>query len=259
MSRRVLSAISPTENPLETLSYLFSCSSLEALTLPPRETPPCSTPCASFSVSSIAVLDDDTLRGRVTNIGRLVVPSQSTQITNTPLKQFIALIKAPDGSTDGVDLYPDNLRIVRRLPRLSYAIQPLLATNSHHLLITRDTSGSTSPIVSGYCDSEDAVDTPLSRVVRVDQLHRIRLGALGFIGAEQPYRRERWCESDAESTGGAGSSVGGGGASVSEGAGGEVTGLAKQLHLASEEPGGSAFWEDTQDRNFEEGTANLYG
>jgi CBS domain-containing protein len=61
-------------------------------------------------VSSIAVLDDDSgvllSAVSVTDIGRIVVPSQSNQILSTPLNQFVSLIKAPDGSTDGVDRYP---------------------------------------------------------------------------------------------------------------------------------------------------------
>jgi hypothetical protein len=61
-------------------------------------------------VSSVAVLDDDSgvllSAVSVTDIGRIVVPSQSKQILSTPLHQFVALIKAPDGSTDGADRYP---------------------------------------------------------------------------------------------------------------------------------------------------------
>lgn len=101
-------------------------------------------------VSSVAVLDDD-MRAllsavSVTDIGRIVVPSQSNQILNTPLHQFISLIKAPDGSTDGVDRYP--VYAVSPSSLLSFTIQKLLATNSHRLFITRDTSGSTSPIIA---------------------------------------------------------------------------------------------------------------
>ncbi|KAJ7167317.1 hypothetical protein C8R43DRAFT_984858 [Mycena crocata] len=101
-------------------------------------------------VSSVAVLDDDSgvllSAVSVTDIGRIVVPSQSNQILSTPLHQFVALIKAPDGSTDGEDRYP--VYAVSPTSLLSYTIQKLLATNSHRLFITRDTSGSTSPIIT---------------------------------------------------------------------------------------------------------------
>ncbi|KAJ6588749.1 hypothetical protein B0H19DRAFT_1100956 [Mycena capillaripes] len=101
-------------------------------------------------VSSVAVLDDDSgvllSAVSVTDIGRIVVPSQSKQILSTPLHQFVALIKAPDGSTDGADRYP--VYAVSPTSLLSYTIQKLVATNSHRLFITRDTSGSTSPIIA---------------------------------------------------------------------------------------------------------------
>ncbi|KAJ7461831.1 hypothetical protein B0H11DRAFT_2056233 [Mycena galericulata] len=101
-------------------------------------------------VSSVAVLDDESgvllSAVSVTDIGRIVVPSQSNQILSTPLNQFVALIKEPDGSTDGVDRYP--VYAVSPTSLLSFTIQKLLATNSHRLFITRDTSGSTSPMVA---------------------------------------------------------------------------------------------------------------
>ncbi|KAJ7742652.1 hypothetical protein DFH07DRAFT_835941 [Mycena maculata] len=100
-------------------------------------------------VSSVAVLDDDSgvllSAVSVTDIGRIVVPSQNNQILSTPLNQFVALIKAPDGSTDGVDRYP--VYAVSPTSLLSFTIQKLLATNSHRLFITSDTNGSTSPII----------------------------------------------------------------------------------------------------------------
>ncbi|KAJ7064922.1 hypothetical protein C8F01DRAFT_1128760 [Mycena amicta] len=100
-------------------------------------------------VSSIAVLDDDSgallSTVSVTDVGRIVVPSQSNQILSRPLQQFVALIKAPHGSNDGVDRYP--VYAVSPQSLLSYTIQKLLATNSHRLFITRDTSGSASPLI----------------------------------------------------------------------------------------------------------------
>ncbi|KAJ7185605.1 hypothetical protein C8R46DRAFT_881704 [Mycena filopes] len=99
-------------------------------------------------VSSVAVLDDGVLLSAVsvTDIGRLVVPSESKLILSTPLSQFVALIKAPGGSMDGADRYP--VYAVSPTSLLSFTIQKLLATDSHRLFITRDTSGSASPIIS---------------------------------------------------------------------------------------------------------------
>ncbi|KAF7318884.1 hypothetical protein HMN09_00224000 [Mycena chlorophos] len=101
-------------------------------------------------VSSVAVLEDESgvllSAVSVTDIGRVVVPSQDNQILSRPLQQFVALIKAPHGSTDGVDPYP--VYAVSPQSLLSYTIQKLLATNAHRLFITRDTSGSTSPLIT---------------------------------------------------------------------------------------------------------------
>ncbi|KAJ6495294.1 hypothetical protein C8R45DRAFT_866502 [Mycena sanguinolenta] len=148
------------ETPLHSLSlpslHLFSAvvtatssaSVLDAMRLMSEE-----------GVSSVAVLDDDSRAllsaVSVTDVGRIVVPSQSKQILSTPLHQFIALIKAPDGSTDGADRYP--VYAVSTTSLLSYTVQKLLATNSHRLFITRDTNGSASPIFA----------SPLSGVVSI--------------------------------------------------------------------------------------------
>lgn len=89
-------------------------------------------------VSSIAVTDEEhgTLLSvvSVTDVGKMVVPSESNQILSAPLHQFIAQIRAPDGSTDGVDKYP--IYLVSPTTKLSFAIQKLLATNAHRLFVT---------------------------------------------------------------------------------------------------------------------------
>ncbi|KAI6040880.1 hypothetical protein EDC04DRAFT_1391831 [Pisolithus marmoratus] len=89
-------------------------------------------------VSSIAVIDEEhgTLLSvvSVTDIGKMVVPSESNQILSAPLHQFIARIRASDGSTDGVDKYP--IYLVFPTSKLSFAIQKLLATNAHRLFVT---------------------------------------------------------------------------------------------------------------------------
>ncbi|KAK7685443.1 hypothetical protein QCA50_011306 [Cerrena zonata] len=89
-------------------------------------------------VSSIAVLEEETSgllsAVSVTDIGKIVVPSQSNQILSAPLKHFISLIKEPDGSTDGADKYP----VYSVLPSstLLYTIEKLIATKSHRLFVT---------------------------------------------------------------------------------------------------------------------------
>ncbi|KAF7360464.1 hypothetical protein MVEN_00776800 [Mycena venus] len=144
----------PTAAFLETPLYSLSLPSLHLFTAVVTATSSSSVLDAmkrmsEDGVSSVAVLDDDARvllsAVSVTDIGRIVVPSQSKQILSTPLHQFIALIKQPDGSTDGADKYP--VYAVSPTSLLSYTIQKLLATNSHRLFITRDTSGSASPIV----------------------------------------------------------------------------------------------------------------
>ncbi|KAG8216796.1 hypothetical protein J3R82DRAFT_7044 [Butyriboletus roseoflavus] len=102
-------------------------------------------------VSSVAVIDEEsgTLLSAVsvTDVGKIVVPSQSNHILSTPVYQFIAQIKEPDGLTDGVDKYP--VYVVFPTSTLSYTIQKLLATNSHRLFVTdNDFSLSSSPSLS---------------------------------------------------------------------------------------------------------------
>ncbi|KAI0070841.1 hypothetical protein K474DRAFT_1607926 [Panus rudis PR-1116 ss-1] len=112
-------------------------------------------------VSSVAVIEEETggllSAVSVTDIGKVVVPSQSNQILTMPLKQFISIVKEPDGSTDGVDKYP----VYSVLPSstLLYTIQKLIATRAHRLFVTDEsqilspsslssTSGNLSGIVS---------------------------------------------------------------------------------------------------------------
>ncbi|KZT66231.1 hypothetical protein DAEQUDRAFT_813679 [Daedalea quercina L-15889] len=96
-------------------------------------------------VSTVAVVEQD---GRllsavsVSDIGKLVVPQQDNQILTTPLHQFIAMIKEPDGSTDGVDKFP--VYSVSPSSTLYYTMQKLLATSSHRLFVTDDAALSPS-------------------------------------------------------------------------------------------------------------------
>ncbi|KAJ3746801.1 hypothetical protein DFH05DRAFT_1394884 [Lentinula detonsa] len=100
-------------------------------------------------VSSIAVLEEEggTLLSAVsvTDIGKIVVPSQSNHILSLPLQQFISLIKGPDGSTDGQDRYP--VYSVLPTSTMLYTIQKLLATNAHRVFVTQESTGS-SPLLS---------------------------------------------------------------------------------------------------------------
>jgi len=98
-------------------------------------------------VSSVAVVEEETgnllSAVSVTDIGKIVVPSQSNQILSTPLHQFIAQIKEPEGSTEGEDRFP--VYSVFPTSTLSYTIQKLLATNAHRLFVTKDVSMIPSP------------------------------------------------------------------------------------------------------------------
>ncbi|KAG9313501.1 hypothetical protein JVU11DRAFT_5827 [Chiua virens] len=113
-------------------------------------------------VSSVAVIDEEsgTLLSAVsvTDVGKIVVPSQSNQILSTPVYQFISKIKAPDGLTDGVDKYP--VYVVFPTSTLSYTIQKLLATNSHRLFVTNDFSPSSSPSLTNMEAGISAVSSP---------------------------------------------------------------------------------------------------
>jgi CBS domain-containing protein len=100
-------------------------------------------------VSSVAILEENsgTLLSAVsvTDIGKIVVPSESNQILATPLHYFISQIKEPDGLTDGADKYP--VYSVFPSSLLSYTIDKILATNAHRVFVTKE-SGPTSPILS---------------------------------------------------------------------------------------------------------------
>ncbi|KAI9567482.1 hypothetical protein HD554DRAFT_2205444 [Boletus coccyginus] len=131
-------------------------------------------------VSSVAVVDEDsgTLLSAVsvTDIGKIVVPSQSNHILSTPVYQFIAQIKEPDGLTDGADKYP--VYVVLPTSTLSYTIQKLLATNSHRLFVTdSDFSLSSSPSPSNLGSGNLCVLSFFARIANipdVDPTQRMR-------------------------------------------------------------------------------------
>jgi len=100
-------------------------------------------------VSSIAVVEDSsgTLLSAVsvTDIGKVVVPSQSNQILTTPLHHFIAHIKDSVGISDGADKYP--VYSVFPSSLLSFTMEKILATNAHRVFVTKE-SGAASPTLS---------------------------------------------------------------------------------------------------------------
>jgi len=99
-------------------------------------------------VSSIAVVESSgTLLSAVsvTDIGKIVVPSQSNQILTTPLHHFIAHIKDSDGISDGADKYP--VYSVSPSSLLSFTMEKLLATYAHRVFVTKE-STTASPVLS---------------------------------------------------------------------------------------------------------------
>ncbi|KAJ7598855.1 hypothetical protein C8J56DRAFT_915189 [Mycena floridula] len=145
-------------------------------------------------VSSVAVLDDETgsllSAVSVTDIGKIVVPSQSNQILSTPLNQFISQIKAPDGSTDGVDKSPVYSVVPSSI--LSYTIQKLLATNAHRLFVTTETPS--SPMLSKSPSS-------LSGIISVVDILSL-FAAIAKIEDVDPARMRHRRASSASSSGG---------------------------------------------------------
>ncbi|KIK68590.1 hypothetical protein GYMLUDRAFT_36047 [Collybiopsis luxurians FD-317 M1] len=139
-------------NPLQSFSESLSSLNLFASVIATLSTAPVLEAMKLMSeegVSSIAVLEEEggTLLSAVsvTDIGKIVVPTQSNQILSMPLHQFISMIKGPDGSTDGVDRYP--VYSVFHTSTMLYTMQKLLATNAHRVFVTQESSGN-SPLLS---------------------------------------------------------------------------------------------------------------
>ncbi|KAI0765772.1 hypothetical protein BC629DRAFT_1293340 [Irpex lacteus] len=151
---------------------------------------------SDYGVSSIAVIEEE--GGRmlsavsVTDIGKIVVPSQSSQILSTPLHQFISLIKEPDGSTDGVDKYP--VYSVTPNNTLLYTMQKILATNSHRLFVSDDQPVS-SPLGTGSLSGVVSIVDVLSLFGRLANLPDVDPTAM------QRHRRASSASSASESSG----------------------------------------------------------
>lgn len=201
-------ALSQPQPPTSTFTFetLLSCP-LNSLALPSLEMYASVIAATSSStvldamrlmsdggVSSVAVVDDGgggygagygswgglTGAVSVTDVGKLVVPSQSNHILSAPLHQFVAQIKEPYGSTDGADRYP--VYVVLPTSTLSYAIQKLLATNSHRLfVIDSDFEPSSSPgsPMGGLCGIVSVVDilslfARIANIPNIDPMQRMR-------------------------------------------------------------------------------------
>ncbi|KAI0320593.1 hypothetical protein OF83DRAFT_1212089 [Amylostereum chailletii] len=97
---------------------------------------------SELGVSSVAVMDEETggllSAVSVTDVGRTVVPAQNKEILGMALQGLVAEIKLTDGSMDGADRYP--VYSVSPTSSLSYTIQKLLATNSHRVFVTSEST-----------------------------------------------------------------------------------------------------------------------
>jgi len=93
-------------------------------------------------LSSLPVVDSVTGRlisvVSVNDIGKIVVPAQDKAILTLPLSEFVKHIKGPTGVESGEDRFP--IYAVGQSSTLVYAVQTLLATNAHRLLVTDDLS-----------------------------------------------------------------------------------------------------------------------
>ncbi|KIY64720.1 hypothetical protein CYLTODRAFT_401531 [Cylindrobasidium torrendii FP15055 ss-10] len=101
-------------------------------------------------VGSVAVIDENTQAllsaVSVTDIGRIVVPSENKHILSIPLQQFITLSRKAYGETDGAESFP--VYTVCATSSLLYTMQKLLATNSHRMFVMSEDSPTLTGIVS---------------------------------------------------------------------------------------------------------------
>ncbi|KAJ1310856.1 hypothetical protein OPQ81_009374 [Rhizoctonia solani] len=115
---------------------------LDAMTLMSRE-----------GVSSIAVLDPGPDIGvlvsavTVTDIGQLVIPSESKSVLSMKLSAFVSEIKNPHGVINGEDLYP--VYSVLPTSTFGYTIEKLLATKVHRVFVADEPEPSSPPFAQG--------------------------------------------------------------------------------------------------------------
>ncbi|CAE6423722.1 unnamed protein product, partial [Rhizoctonia solani] len=103
-------------------------------------------------VSSIAVLHPGPDVGvlvsavTVTDIGQLVIPSESKSVLSMKLAAFVSEIKNPHGMINGEDLYP--VYSVLPTSTFGYTIEKLLATKVHRVFVAEEPEPS-SPFGQG--------------------------------------------------------------------------------------------------------------
>ncbi|KAI0726525.1 hypothetical protein C8Q72DRAFT_845797 [Fomitopsis betulina] len=147
-------------------------------------------------VSTIAVVEED---GRllsavsVSDVGKIVVPQQDNQILTTPLHQFIALIKEPDGSTDGEDKYP--VYSVSPNSTLYYTMQKLLVTSSHRVFVTDELPPTSTGNLTGIVSTVDVLSL-FARLANLPDVDPTRM---------QRRRRASSASNNSNSTGSSGS------------------------------------------------------
>ncbi|KDN46023.1 hypothetical protein RSAG8_04530, partial [Rhizoctonia solani AG-8 WAC10335] len=115
---------------------------LDAMTLMSRE-----------GVSSIAVLHPGPDVGvlvsavTVTDIGQLVIPSESKSVLSMKLGAFVSEIKNPHGMINGEDLYP--VYSVLPTSTFGYTIEKLLATKVHRVFVADEPEPNSPPFGQG--------------------------------------------------------------------------------------------------------------
>ncbi|CAE6389609.1 unnamed protein product [Rhizoctonia solani] len=115
---------------------------LDAMTLMSRE-----------GVSSIAVLDPGPDIGvlvsavTVTDIGQLVIPSESKSVLSMKLSAFVSEIKNPHGMVNGEDLYP--VYSVLPTSTFGYTIEKLIATKVHRVFVADEPKPNSPPFGQG--------------------------------------------------------------------------------------------------------------
>ncbi|QRW19604.1 TRI12 domain protein [Rhizoctonia solani] len=149
-----------TSSPVITQIISTSLLELDVITPPPIvSASPDSTVLDAMilmsreGVSSIAVLDPGPDIGilistvTVTDIGQLVIPSESKSVLSMKLSAFVSEIKNPHGMINGEDLYP----VYSVLPTSSfgYTIEKLLATKVNRVFVADEPEPSSPPFGQG--------------------------------------------------------------------------------------------------------------
>ncbi|KAF8609410.1 hypothetical protein BDV93DRAFT_602081 [Ceratobasidium sp. AG-I] len=149
---------------------------LDAMTLMSRE-----------GVNSIAVFDPDVgvliSAVTVTDIGQLVIPSESKSVLTMKLAAFVSEIKNPHGMIDGEDRYP--VYSVMPTSTLGYTIEKLLATKVHRVFVAEEPEPN-SPHGFGQGNLKGVVS-----VIDILAVFARRLGIDAYPGLMRDRRRRR--------------------------------------------------------------------